>query len=296
MKPEKQLDTGSVHINYAEFEALPGGGSRYPIVLLHGGSARWQAGLPVISALTVYGPVYALDFRGHGQSGRVPGRYTLHDYTDDVIAFLEQVVRAPSVLFGHSLGGQVALMTGSARPDLVRAIISGDAPFDLAKLRPVLGAARKRLLAWRDLAGGRLSREEIVAAMPNTPVEVAGRAEPVPAHTLFPENSPWYHFMAENLYHLDPDQLTAVIEFEAMHDGLDYRVLFPQITCPVLLLQGSPALGGMADEDVAAGLELLSDGRVTRMETVGHPLHTVDPVPVLAAIAAFLDEELAPDE
>ena len=70
MKPEKQLDTGSVHINYAEFEALPGGGSRYPIVLLHGGSARWQAGLPVISALTVYGPVYALDFRGHGQSGR----------------------------------------------------------------------------------------------------------------------------------------------------------------------------------------------------------------------------------
>jgi hypothetical protein len=44
----------------------------------------------------------------------------------------------------------------------------------------------------------------------------------------------------------------------------------------------------MPDEDVAAGLALLADGRVARMVTVGHPLHTVDPEPVLAAIAAFL--------
>jgi pimeloyl-ACP methyl ester carboxylesterase len=263
-------------------------------VLLHGGSARWQTALAIIPALTGYGPVYALDFRGHGASGRVPGAYTLRDYTGDVVAFLEQVVRAPSVLFGHSLGGQVALMTAAARPDLVRALISGDAPFDLVRFRPQLAAARERLLYWRDLAGGRVSREEIVAAMPHTPIEMKGKAEPVPAHTLFPDNAPYYHFMADNLYQLDPDQLTAVVEFDAMHDGLDYRVLFPQITCPVLLLQADPAMDGMADEDVAAGLALLADGRVARMDGVGHPLHVTDADPVLAAMLAFLDEVLPP--
>jgi pimeloyl-ACP methyl ester carboxylesterase len=296
MECEQQFDTGSVRINYAEFAGLPGASPSYPIVLLHGGSARWQAAMSIIPALTRYGPVYAPDFRGHGQSGRVPGCYTLRDYTGDIITFLEQVVRVPSVLFGHSLGGQVALMTAAARPDLVRALISGDAPFDLARFRPQLGAARERLLYWRDLAGGRLSREEIVEAMPRTPIEMKGRAEPVPAHTLFPDNAPYYHFLADNLYQLDPDQLTAVVEFEAMHAGLDYRVLFPQITCPVLLLQADPALGGMADEEVTDGLALLADGRVARMEGVGHPLHTTDPAPVLAAMTGFLDEVLPPAE
>jgi pimeloyl-ACP methyl ester carboxylesterase len=288
MEHEQLFDTGVVCLNYAEFAATPGATPGDPIVVLHGGSARWQAAQPIIPALTEYGPVYALDLRGHGLSGRVPGHYTLRDYMGDVITFLEGVVRGPAVLFGHSMGGQVAILVAAQRPDLVRALISGDAPFDPAKLRPRLAAARARLLFWRDLAGGRLSRDEIAAAMPNTPVEVAGQAEPVPAHTLFPANTLYYRFMAENLYHLDPDQLTAVVEFDAMHAGLDYRVLFPQITCPVLLLQGNPALDGMPDEDVAAGLALLADGRVARMETVGHPLHTVDPVPVMAAIAAFL--------
>jgi pimeloyl-ACP methyl ester carboxylesterase len=248
----------------------------------------------ILPALTGYGLVYALDFRGHGGSGRVPGCYTLRDYTGDVIAFLEGVARGPVVLFGHSMGGQVAFMVAAARPDLVRALISGDAPFDPAQLQPVLGAARARLLAWRDLAGGRYTRDQIRAALPYTPVEVAGQADPVPAHTLFGADSPWYDFMAENLVHLDPDQLTTVVEFDAMHAGLDYRALFPQIACPVLLIQGNPTLGGMADADVAAGLALLRDGRVARLESVGHPLHTVAPAPVLAAMTTFLDA-LPPD-
>src|SRR5690349_9239487 len=101
---EQQFDTGRVRLNYATFVAAPDATPGAPIVLLHGGSARWQAGLPIIPGLTACGPVYALDLRGHGQSGRVPGCYTLRDYAADVITFLEGVVRAPAVLFGHSMG------------------------------------------------------------------------------------------------------------------------------------------------------------------------------------------------
>lgn len=290
MQREQWFDTGLVSINYAEFEPEPAATPGCPIVLLHGGSARWQVGLPIIPALTQYGRVYAPDFRGHGKSGRVPGRYALRDYADDVIAFLEAVVDRPVVLFGHSMGGQVAIMVAAERPDLVLGLISGDAPFDKERLHAQLHTARDRLLYWRDLAGGHLSLEEIAAAMPRTLIEVAGQPEPVPAHTVLPDNAPWYSFMAENLFNLDPGQLSAVLEFDEMHEGLDYRVLFPQIACPALLLQGDPELGGMADEDVAAGLALLRDGRVARMEAVGHPLHVTHPAPVLAAITAFLAE------
>jgi pimeloyl-ACP methyl ester carboxylesterase len=296
MEPERQFETGSVSINYAHFEETPArghdskGAVSYPLVLLHGGSARWQAGQAIIPGLSRYGPVYALDFRGHGKSGRVTGHYTLRDYALDVIAFLERVVQSPAVVFGHSMGGQVALMVAAERPDLVLALIAGEAPCNKDKLRPLILASQERLVFWRDLAGGGLPRDEVAAALRDTPIEVAGQAEPVPAHTVFGENSPWYGYMAENLYHLDPSQLEAVLEFEEMHEGLDARVLLPRITCPVLLLQGNPALGGMPDEDVNEILSLLADGRAAHIETVGHPLHVVDPEPVLVAIESFLAE------
>ena len=57
MEREQQFDTGSVRINYTEFAALPGASPRYPIVLLHGGSARWQTARSIIPVLAGYGPV-----------------------------------------------------------------------------------------------------------------------------------------------------------------------------------------------------------------------------------------------
>jgi pimeloyl-ACP methyl ester carboxylesterase len=83
--------------------------------------------------------------------------------------------------------------------------------------------------------------------------------------------------MAENLRMLDQDMLTAVIEFDQMHEGYDYKRLFPLITCPVLIIQGSPAHGGLlTTEEVEQALTMLPHARLVRMESVGHPLHTLD--------------------
>lgn len=54
--------------------------------------------------------IYALDFRGHGNSGRTPGQYLLRDYVVDVKAFLEHQLMEPAIVFGASLGGWVAVM------------------------------------------------------------------------------------------------------------------------------------------------------------------------------------------
>src|SRR5258708_11266227 len=107
---EAKFHTGPVTLNYAE-----GPDAGPPLVLLHGGSARWQYFDDILPDLTARWHVFAPDLRGHGLSGRTAGRYTLRDYADDLAAFLQKL-SGPASLFGHSLGGMVALMTASKSP------------------------------------------------------------------------------------------------------------------------------------------------------------------------------------
>lgn len=112
---EQAFHTGVVTINYAE-----GPPSGPPLVLLHGGSARWQSFDTIIPDLAVRWHLYAPDLRGHGKSGRVQGHYRLQDYAEDIIAFLQQCLSEPVYLIGHSLGGMVALLVAAQCPDYVR--------------------------------------------------------------------------------------------------------------------------------------------------------------------------------
>jgi pimeloyl-ACP methyl ester carboxylesterase len=73
------------------------------------------------------GPVWALDFTGHGAS-TIPtgGGYFCELLMADVDAALGHL--GPSTLYGRGLGAYVALMTAGARPDLVRGAILDDGP------------------------------------------------------------------------------------------------------------------------------------------------------------------------
>jgi pimeloyl-ACP methyl ester carboxylesterase len=133
------------------------------LVLLHGGAGSWRSGATLLEALVEQWQVFAPDFRGHGASEHVPGRYDLWDYVGDTLAFLEQVVVSPAVLYGHSLGGEVALMVAAARPDLVKAVINGDAPLSLSD-HPTEEPAHKAMNGlWHHLAGRPVA--EIIPAL-----------------------------------------------------------------------------------------------------------------------------------
>jgi pimeloyl-ACP methyl ester carboxylesterase len=125
---EKRFHTGTCDLNFAE-----GPRAGLPLVLLHGGASRWQAFIPVIPDLVARWHIVAPDFRGHGQSGWVPGHYRLDDYVADTQALLRQL-QYPAVLVGHSLGGMVALVVAARAPQLVRAVVVGDTPFSLSDL------------------------------------------------------------------------------------------------------------------------------------------------------------------
>ena len=121
MLVEKSFDTGEVVLNYAE-----GPDNGPPLVLLHGVTSRWQTFNPIINEFINRWQIYALDFRGHGKSSRTPEKYGLRYHYNDAVKFITQVVREPSVIFGHSLGGRTALILAANNPYITRAIILGD--------------------------------------------------------------------------------------------------------------------------------------------------------------------------
>jgi pimeloyl-ACP methyl ester carboxylesterase len=170
---EHSFDAGIVTINNAE-----GPPSGPPFLFLHGGSGRWQNYEDVIPDLATCFHLYAPDFRGHGRSGRVPGQYHLRDYVDDTITFLRECVAQPAHLFGHSLGGMVALLVAAQCADYVRAVVVGDSPLTARRApAPRRRFQRARTAAWRDLAGGRLSIDEIVEALRDAPNGGAGAGQ-----------------------------------------------------------------------------------------------------------------------
>ncbi len=109
-----------------------------PLVLLHGLGARWQVFQPLMVRLGEQFQQYAPDLRGHGTSARTPGHYDIRDFAADAIRFIEATGRAPVSLYGHSLGGWIALMTAAQRPDLVSALIIADSAVYPENLDPDL--------------------------------------------------------------------------------------------------------------------------------------------------------------
>jgi pimeloyl-ACP methyl ester carboxylesterase len=283
---EQSFDTGVVTLNYAEGLAT---GS--PLVLLHGGNARWQSFDAVLPELGEKWHLYVPDLRGQGKSGRVPGRYRLQDYTDDTISFLQKCVGKPAHVFGASLGGIIALMVAAQAPNLVLSVVVGDSPLTAKTWLAATEQTRDKLASWQELAGGRLSIPEIIERLKDAPVEVSFQAPLIPMREAFGEDSPVYAWLADNLYQTDPDFFAALLDDpEITAEGYEMEILFPKIKCPILLLQADPENGGaLTDAEVVRGVQLLAQVRHVRLEGIGHILFN-DPYgkePVLQAISEF---------
>jgi len=281
---ENTFEAGAVRIHYAE---IPSAGT--PLVLLHGGSARWQAFESILFDLAATWHIFAPDFRGHGKSTWVPGTYRLQDYADDTLAFLRHCVKEPAYIFGHSLGGMVALLAAAQYPAGVRAVAVGDAPLTSQTWHATLQPGRDRVVAWRDLAGGQKPLEEVIEALKDAPMEIPGRVGSVPMREVVGEDAPVYALLAANLQQNDPDMLTALIDrYEITTAGYEMTSVLPSIQCPVLLLQADPAVGGlMTDREVELALPLLARPQYVRLPGISHVLHNERKEPVVQALTDF---------
>lgn len=99
-----------------------------PLVLIPGQTMPWQSYLKVLPVLSRHFHCYALDVRGHGGSEHTPGQYRFSTLGQDLVAFLQTVVRRPALLSGNSSGGVIALIAASQAPALVDAVVPEDPP------------------------------------------------------------------------------------------------------------------------------------------------------------------------
>lgn len=292
---EKRFDTGKVVLNYFEgprpdhvTQPQP------PVVLLHGGSGNWQHLGALLEGLCPHWQVYAPDLRGHGKSGHVARGYTLRDYAEDTAAFLQQV-SGPAFVFGHSLGGIVALMAAGTYPDLIKGVLVGDSPLDAATWEAVMqGPSRARNRDWITLAGGKFSVDEIIDRLKDADADELDplTQTPLRMRDVYGEDHPVYRHLAERLYEHDPEVLEMILDdYAHVAEGFQMERLLPAIRCPVLLMQADPGAGGvMTDAEVTRGMALLSQPSLVRFPGLSHLLHIQDPETVLRAMEAFLTQ------
>jgi hypothetical protein len=109
----------------------------------------------------------------------------------------------------------------------------------------------------------------------DSPIEMPGRAELLPARAVFGEEAPWFAWMATNLSQLDPATLAILLsDAERAATGYELELVMQAIQCPVLLLQADPATGAlMSDAEVAAARRASPYVSHTRLEGVSHALH-----------------------
>ncbi len=101
-------------------------GEGRPLLHLHGLGERSPAAVPPHLAPWP-GPVWALDFTGHGASTAPAGAgYHCELLMGDVDAALDHLGSA--TIYGRGLGAYIALLIAGARPELVRGAILDDGP------------------------------------------------------------------------------------------------------------------------------------------------------------------------
>jgi pimeloyl-ACP methyl ester carboxylesterase len=278
---EKSFDAGPLRLNYAE-----GPNAGPPLVLLHGITQRWQTFLPLIPYLTESCHVYAVDFRGHGRSGRArPGQYRGEDYSADIIVFLEKIVREPAILVGHSLGGMVTLYLAAHRQDLVRAAVLGDSILRFQDLDNTLYPNLFNQVV--TYLGRGWNAEELAAKIAAMELEspLFGR---VKMGALPGSDDAYLRAWAVSLNRLDPETLRMTLDGRAATTW-DGREFVKSVRCPTLLLQADPQFGAlMSDDDVRCALSAIPGAMHVRLEGIGHALHMYQAAPVVRAVLNFL--------
>jgi pimeloyl-ACP methyl ester carboxylesterase len=279
---EKSFQAGEATLNYVEGED-----NGPPLVLVHGLGRRWQVFLPLIPSLSLRWHIYAFDLRGHGQSTHIARGYTVLRYAQDLVSFLVGCVKAPAVLFGHSLGGMISMWTAAHHSDLVSALILGDNAIAGDEFQHSMYPSL--FTGLHDLAAKGGSVEEMARGLAKIELQVPGLDEPVPIGDLPGNDDAYLLWWARCLKQVDPDTFAMTLD-QTCFDGWDGDALLRKIACPTLLLQANPALGGlMTDADVKRGTELLAHPVHVMFPTLGHALYIQQPEPVLRAVTNFLE-------
>lgn len=102
-----------------------------PVVFIHGVGLRAESWYQQVSAFDDRYRCYVIDMPGHGESDLLPNpTLTLEDFAAALKTFIDNVVGAPAIVVGHSLGAMTALQTAVSYPEAVLGVAALNAIYD----------------------------------------------------------------------------------------------------------------------------------------------------------------------
>jgi pimeloyl-ACP methyl ester carboxylesterase len=134
--PEHLIDLGEIRMNYV----VAGEPSLPALLLIPAQTESWWGYERAIPLLTEHFQVYAVDLRGQGRSTWTPGRYTLDNFGNDLVRFIDLVIGRETIVSGLSSGGTIAAwLSAFAKPGQIRAAVYEDAPLFASEANPSTG-------------------------------------------------------------------------------------------------------------------------------------------------------------
>ena len=94
-----------------------------PLIFLHGVMSSSEIWKPQVNHFMNQRRIIILDLRGHGQSDKPLGRYSITQFSDDLRSLMKNLDVEKAIIVGHSLGGMTALRFTLDHQDMVDKLI-----------------------------------------------------------------------------------------------------------------------------------------------------------------------------
>jgi pimeloyl-ACP methyl ester carboxylesterase len=147
--PECTVDLGEIRMNYV----VDGNADSPALLLIPGQSESWWGYECAIPLLAPHFQVFAVDLRGQGRSTWTPGRYTFDNYGNDLVRFIDLVIKRPTLVAGNSSGGVLAAwLAAYAKPGQITAAYLEDPPLYSSEVSPICGPGIRQTMVGAILA------------------------------------------------------------------------------------------------------------------------------------------------
>ncbi|MFA5561205.1 MAG: alpha/beta hydrolase [Eubacteriales bacterium] len=124
-------------------------GDGFPLVMLHGNGEDGRIFERQVAFFSRFYRVITPDTRGHGQSPRGEGAFTLARFAEDLHVLLQALGLERVHLYGFSDGGNIALLLALKYPTVVEKLVLGGANLSPAGLKSrCLWQVKKEYLRW----------------------------------------------------------------------------------------------------------------------------------------------------
>lgn len=255
----RSIDTGGVRLHVAEVPGVR------PMVMLHGIGMDWRVWQAISRRLAPDFHLYLADLRGHGESDKPAGGYTIGHYAADVEELIVQLGLREAILVGSSLGGVVAAAT--------------ELPADMVS---------HKVLVDPPLTGGPLRDPDTFRT-----ILKLKHGETGPLADYLQESNPGVgRFLAEMMAQMWQESTDGVIE-TPLSDLQHYFAIDPALEAteqPVLLMQADRERGqALSDADAERTLQLLPRGTLVRVSGSGHAIHATNPAGFAELVHDFVE-------